>query len=393
MDIIGIFLKNLTGSVWGFKPNMSAPYDYTAQNPVLFTVKPTMSGIYTYTVGIAKNNSESLGSATVNLPINSIGIIQTNLVMTLSAGDGSTTSHLMNYTLILTEVIGGISHTYDVNYDIEVNLQRGKVFTLTGQKIGYVDNTITFTVPLNQNINYGDLGSFISVPLFPTGAISAGNTTVTVHVDDKETYYPLPNVQISMSGVLIPKFTGIEGESVSFILPQNTQFTVTGVKSGYCTVSETKNTSTNDYMYVALYMKYGACLGITPTHTPIPNATPFITIPTPIGGYGQINGTATICNNNLPTNASFIDRYIKNPIACAGITDLISQNLLLAVLIIFICAIIAAKFAGAIGFAIGAVLGAIVAMVLGLIPFWIIIVLVLISIAILSIKIFFSPSG
>ena len=146
-------------------------------------------------------------------------------------------------------------------------------------------------------------------------------------------------------------------------------------------------------MYVALYMKYGACLGVTPTHTPIPNATPFITIPTPIGGYGQINGTATICNNNLPTNASLIDRYIKNPIACAGITDLISQNLLLAVLIIFICAIIAAKFAGAIGFAIGAVLGAIVAMVLGLIPFWIIIVLVLISIAILSIKIFFSPSG
>jgi hypothetical protein len=391
--LIGAY-TNVNATYWKFRTNNSAAWGTpSTASPLSLVVTPATGGEYTYQFAAFDISSISIGTANTNLVIAGGGSAA-GLVMNLFAYDGSTTSHLMNYTLSLTDDNTGFMQDYGyINYDKNVNLGRGNSYTLSATKEGYVSGSKQFICPISLDIVMGDFGAMIGVPLFPTGTISVGNTTVTVHVDDQETYYPIPNVQISMTGFLTPKFTGVSGESVSFILPQNFQFTTIAAKNGYCTVSETKNTSTNSYMYVDLYMKFGACLGVTPTHTPIPNATPVIPIPTPVGGYGQLNGTATVCNNNMPSNASFIDKYIKNPIACAGITDLVSQNLIIAVLIIFICGIIAAKYAGAIGFAIGAVLGAIVAMAVGLIPFWFIIILVLISIAILAIKIFFSNSG
>jgi hypothetical protein len=386
-NIIGIFLYNSSASNWDYKPTINSAYDYSPHDPVLFDVNPTTTGTYTYNVGISKLDSTALGTASTDLIIDNGGMVSTNLIMTLGANDGATTSHLQNYTLTLTESIGGISHVYDVEYDIDVNLQRGKIFSLKGEKIGYVDNTITFTVPVNQNVNNGDFGTFISVPLFPIGTISAGNTTVTVHVDDKETYYPIPNVQITMSGILSPKFTGTDGESASFILPQNTPFTVKASKDGYCAVTQNGNTSTNDYLYVPMYMKFGGCAGVTPTHTPIP------TIPTPtITIIGVTNTTydTGVCYSNwtlAPKNQSII-LQTKNYLACAGFLDSTLQNLVISLILILLIALIGAWKAAGIGFGIGAVIGAVISMAAGLFPVWLIVVMVILVIGVIALKVF-----
>jgi PKD repeat protein len=386
--IIGIFLYNTTTSNWDFKPSLNAPYNFLPNDPTLFEVIPTTTGTYTYSVGVSKLDSSPLGSATTDLLINNGGIVSTNLIMTLGAINGATTSHLQNYTLILTEAIGGISHTYDITYDTSINLQRGKVFTLTGQKIGYIDNTITFTVPFNQAINNGDFGTFINVPLFQY-VIPNGNTSVTVHVDDKDTYMPIPNVQITMTGFLTPKFTGTSGESVSFIIPQNTEYTTSASKDGYCAVSETKNTSTLDYQYVDLYLKYGSCIGVTPTHTPIPT----IPAPTPtILGVTNTTYDTGVCYSNwsLVPKGQSLTLSIKNYLACAGILDSNSQNLVIALFLILIVALIGAWKASGLGFGIGAVIGATISMALGLFPIWLIIVMIILIIGIIAIKVFSS---
>lgn len=389
--LIGVYHYNSSTVNWDFRPNNSVPYDYSPHDPALLMVTPKTNGEYTYQAAIFGTNSIPFGTATGNLLIGAQGGQSSTLTMLLFAQDELTTSHLSNYQLQVTDYTG-FTRYFDVEYDLSLSLQRGGIYTLGGIKEGYQSSAITFTVPVSQSIQMGDFGAMVKIGLFPLDQIpTAGNTTITIHVDDKETYYPMSNVQITMSGITVPKFTGSQGESVFFIKPQNTQFTVTAVKSGYCSVSETKNTSTNTNMYVPLFMKFGACAGVQPTHTPIPNATSIIPTITPIGGYGQLNGTVGVCNTTA-TNLSWI-QTARNYVACGGIDDLLSQNLLIAVLIILLIGSIAASKAHAIGFAIGAVLGAIISMALGLIPFWVIVVLIIVSIAILSLKIVFSKEG
>jgi hypothetical protein len=203
-----------------------------------------------------------------------------------------------------------------------------------------------------------------------------------VRVTDAETYYPVGNVAIALTGsgfTVSPRFTGIEGENVFFILPQNTAYTITATKDGYCTVSESKNTGALTSQFTNIFIKYGQCAGVTPIHTPIPNSTPITTIPTPIGGYGQLNGTATVCNKTYTFNGDYA-AYVKNMLACSGITDLLSQNLALASLIILIFGLIGAKYAKGVGFALGAVIGATMSLALNLIPFWLIAVLVILMV-------------
>jgi hypothetical protein len=393
-NLIGVYRYNSSTSNWDFRINNNVEYDFSSHDPSLLMVTPATTGTYSYQAAIFGANSEAFGTANGQLLIGAQGGQSSVLTMTLSALDQLTTSHLSNYHLLLEDSYG-TSHDYDVVYDTSVSLQRGSVYTLTGSKSGYDTNSITFTVPVDQGVINGDFRTFISVGLYPSGQHpSAGNCSVTVHVDDLETYYPIPNAQVSMSGYNIafaPKFTGTSGESVSFILPQNTGFTVSASKTGYCGSSDTGNTSTQTSIYQPLYLKFGACAGVQPTHTPIPNATPIITIPTPI--YGQQNNlTVGVCNSNTTNQTPWLVG-IRNYVACSGINDLTSQNALIALIIILSIGFIAASKAKAIGFAIGAVLGAIISLMLGLIPLWAIIILVIISIGILTLKIFFTKEG
>jgi hypothetical protein len=136
-----------------------------------------------------------------------------------------------------------------------------------------------------------------------------------------------------------------------------------------------------------LYMKFGSCVGVTPTHTPIPNATAIISTPTMVGGYGQLNGTATVCNRSF-TEISLAG--FKNLLACNGITDLLSQNLAMAMCIMLFAGLILGKVAKGIGVLAGVVAGAVISMAAGLLPFWIIIVLIILAGLIFAVKIFWS---
>jgi hypothetical protein len=186
------------------------------------------------------------------------------------------------------------------------------------------------------------------------------------------------------------KFTGSQGESASFIGAYNHTYVFQASKDGYCGVSGVVNTNTSATKYLDLYLKYGACAGVTPTHTPIPNSTITPTL-TMIGGYGNISGNATRCGV-LPQNATPIDN-IKNAVACLGITDVLGQNLVLALIIMLLIGFIAASKAGAIGFIIGVIIGALIATAMGLLAIWFIVLIVLCAIAVLALKIFVSSGG
>lgn len=385
--LIGVYKYNVSQDDWDFRVDNYQAWNYGGYDPTELQVTPGTAGDYDYQAAVFGPNSASWGTAETGLLIGGGGNLG-SLTMSISAMDGSTMNHLQNYQLTLTDDVTDTTVDYGtIQYDKEVNLPRGATYTATATKTGYETNTKTFVVPIDPNIEAGDFGAIVSVLLFPPGVISVGNTTVTVMVDDAETYYPVGSVQISITGQQ-PKFTGPAGEGVSFILSQNTAYTVNAAKAGYCGASEVFNTSTNTYKYIPLYIKYGSCVGPTPTHTPIPNATPIVTTPTPIGGYGQINGTAAVCGE-LPEDASFID-VLRNNLACNGFKDVLSQNMALAMLIILAAGIILGRVAGGVGVLSGVVAGTVISMAMGFLPFWIIIVVIIIAGLIFAGKVFWS---
>lgn len=385
--LIGVYKYNTTSEEWDFRVNNNVPWDYGGYSPTELAVTPATGGDYDYQVAAFGVNSVPIATAETSLLIGGGGT-SGSLTMSISAMDGSTMNHLQNYYLSLTDEVTDTTVDYGlISYEKSVNLPRGATFTASASKSGYENNTKTFVVPTDLNIQAGDFGAVVAVLLFPPGTTSAGNTTVTVMVDDAETYYPVGNVQISITGQT-PKFTGPAGEGVSFILLQNTAYTVNAAKAGYCGSSESFNTSTNTYKYIPLYIKYGSCVGPTPTHTPIPNATPIVTTPTPIGGYGQINGTAAVCGE-LPEDASYID-ILRNNLACNGFKDVLSQNMALSMLIILAAGIILGRVAGGVGVLSGVISGAVISMAMGFLPFWIIIVLIIVAGLIFAGKIFWS---
>jgi hypothetical protein len=390
--LIGVYNYNLTSTYWNFRPNNSAIWDVTTAtyNPTEMHTTPTTSGTHTYQMATFGVNQISYGVAVCDVLVAG-GASQGSLTMKINANDAQTTNHLQNYQLTLTNDLDGVPHVYTVAYDLDINLLRGQSYTLDAVKSGYEDATASFIVPIDMNVNQGDVGAIYTIPMFPSGYISAGNCTVTVNVKDIETYYPLANVVISLTGQA-QKTTGTGGESASFIVPQNTAFIVAANKEGYCGVSESKNTSTLTYMYVPLYIKFGACSGVTPTHTPIggtPTPTPTIT---PIGGYGVQNGTAAVCRNPMPANSTYID-VLKNQMACNGITDLTGQNLALAMLIMLFAGMILGKVAKGIGVLAGVIAGAVISMVMGFLPFWIIIVLIVLAGLVFAGKVFWSTGA
>jgi hypothetical protein len=376
-ELIGVYRYNASRVDWDFRVNNSALWNYSSHDPRVLLVKPSVVAQYEYTVATFSNTSVAWGTAIASVNVAGAGT-QGSLTMLIQANDGQTSNHLSNWNMDISDDLTNTHHIYTVGYDRSLSLARGQSYTIIATKENYQTATDTFTVPIDLNIQPGDFGAIETIPMFLIGSTSAGNCTVTVRVNDAETYYPLGNVVIGLTGQT-QKMTGTDGESASFTVPQNTLFTVSASKTGYCTVTETKNTSANTYLYVPIFLKYGSCSGgVIPSHTPIPNSTPTLPTITPIGGYGQINGTAAVCNH-LPVNATLLDQ-VRNQMACNGLKDLLAQNLAMATLIILLCGMIAASKAKAVGFAIGSVIGATMAMALGLIPFWLVAILIILSV-------------
>lgn len=389
---IGMF-ENVNATYWKFRSSYSSAWGVpSTASPLTMTNVPDTTGTYTYAfIGyetIAGGSGAIATAGTDDVTVNG-GSGAGSLIMNLFAYDGSNTNHLSNYQMNITDDNSGVvSELGNVSYEIARSLPRGSSYTLRASKENYEYGSKTFIVPISPDIENGDFGTYIGVPLFPEGTLSAGNTTVTVHVDDIETYYPLGNVQVVMSYDGSTKYTGSSGESVYWIIPQNTPYTVKAIKSGYCSVTESKNTGTNDYQYVPLFMKYGACQGATPT--PTPTITPTVTV-TPIGGWGNTTGGAIVCNQ-LPEDATFVD-ILKNSLACNGLKDAQSQSLGIACIIILLCAIVLGRIAKGIGVLSGVVAGTVLSTVAGFIPFWVIIVVIIIAGLVFAGKVFWSNGG
>lgn len=388
---IGMF-ENVNATYWKFRSSYTSSWETpSTASPLTMTHTPDTTGTYTYGfIGyttLAGGTGAIAQAGTDDVTVSG-GSGAGSLIMNLFAYDGSNTNHLSNYQMNITDDNSGVvSELGNVSYEISRSLPRGSSFTLRASKENYETGTQTFIVPISPDIENGDFGTYIGVPLFPTGILSAGNTTVTVHVDDIETYYPLSNVQIIMSYDGSTKYTGSSGESVYWIIPQNTAYTVKAIKNGYCTITESKNTGTNTYQYVPLFMKYGACSGTTPT--PTPTITPSVTI-TPI--WNGTPQTGVIVCNQLPDDATFVD-ILKNSLACNGLKDAQSQSLGIACLIILLCAIVLGRIAKGIGVLSGVVAGTVLSTVAGFLPFWIIIVVIIIAGLIFAGKVFWSNGG
>lgn len=393
---IGVYKYNATGDNYDFRPTSSSAWQIGFTNPLTLTNKPPVNGVNTYYTGLYTPTSSTIGSATTSVNVGG-GQSTGNLVMNLYAYDKATTSQLSNYNLNITNTLTGeFEELGAIIYNSNKALPRGMQYTLKCNKSDYIDAEQSFTVPTDMNINQGSVGALVGCGMFPvgSGAGGAGNTSVAIHISDPETYYPINSVLITItaSGLSIsPKYTGDNGESALFIIPYNTAYSIKATKDGYCSVSESKNTGTLNYQYVPLYMKSGSCALVTPTPTSSVTPTPYGWTPTPtitaIGGWGaNVTGAPATCGILAP-GASYVD-IIINTLACNGFTTKESQNLGLSALIIILLTIILGKVGKGIGILAGAILGVLISTLMGMLPIWIIIVLVIIAGLIFAINLF-----
>lgn len=391
-NMIGIF-ENVNATYWKFRPNNSASWNTpTTTSPLTLVNIPNANGLITYAFNAYDTNGAIATAGTDDVLVGG-GAGSGALTISSSAYDVSNGDHLSNFQLNITDDASGVVTEFgNVSYEQEITLPRGNSYTLRASKEGYISDGVTsgikqFIVPTSLNIQKGDFGAIFNVPMFSEGSVTLGNTTVSVRVYDIETYYPLPNVQLTNSYLPTDIKYTTDATAISWVLPQNTGYTITAFKSGYCTVKESKNTSTNSYQYVSINMKFGSCAGATATPTPTPTVTPTAT---PIGGWGNVTGGATVCGV-MPEDATIID-ILKNSMACNGLEDTQSQNLGMSMLIILFAAIILGRIAKGVGVLAGAIVGTVISTVAGFLPFWIIIVVIIMAGLVFAGKVFWSNS-
>lgn len=396
---IGTFKYNATSGYYDKRAGSTGAFIPTALDGRTLSVTPSAAGNHKYRVYVsnftAGNVATGIGTDSVDIMVGGAGQYG-SLTMTLYAFNGATTVRLSNYNLNLTEdITGTVTELGTVGYDTKKSLARGSSYTLKGNKTGLMDGTYTFTVPTDPGTIEDSFASYVGVPLYPAGAVLAGNTTLTVRATDAGNYMPIPNVELQESDAnsswsTITKYTGASGQSTTFTIPHNIDYQVTGIKTGYCSVSETGNTGTQQYIYIDLVMKSGSCIApnVSPSVTPTTTVQPGTTL---IPGYGG-NVTpypASVCNV-MPANPTFVD-IVMNGLACNGFKDSASQNLALAFLIIIVSTLILGKVAGGIGILGGAIIGMLITIVMGLLPFWIVVVLIIIAGLIIASKLI--PGG
>jgi hypothetical protein len=393
-QMIGIY-ENVNATYWKFRPNNSVTWQTaTTASPLTMTHTPISNGLITYAFNAYDTSGNAISTAGTDDVLVGGGAGSGALTIKIGAFDATTNSQLMNYVLNVTDEASGSTVEYgSITYDQEITLPRGNGYVARVTKTGYQTSTVIgesgtllFIVPTNLNIQKGDFGAYFRVPLFPDGSVIAGNTTVSSRVYDLETYYPLSGVQVVNSYAPTDiKYTGTDAESVSWVIPQNTAYSLTASKTGYCSVTEARNTGTNAYQWIPLYLKYGSCAGATATPTPTPTITPTAT---PVGGWGNVTGGASVCGD-MPANATIID-ILKNSMACNGLEDTQSQNLGMSMLIILFAAIILGRIAKGVGVLAGAIIGTVISTVAGFLPFWIIIVVIIMAGLVFAGKVFWS---
>jgi len=238
----------------------------------------------------------------------------------------------------------------------------------SGSKI-YIEGSATNYAPSGVNWEvYKD--DYVTIKLYPIGT---GSTNVSESLVLVKTYEDKDGSIRELSGVQVSLSDGQSAVTVngatSFTVANTSMLTITGSMSGYA--SATKTVYVNAAITpISLYLISSSSTNIP---TPFPTQT-IAPIPTP-----TLAGNLTVCKDasQMPKNSTPID-IMKNNIACWGVTDLESQNLTFAAGIILICALILGKIGKGTGAAIGGLIGFILSFAAHFIPFYLVVLALII---------------
>lgn len=187
-------------------------------------------------------------------------------------------------------------------------------------------------------------------------------------------------VSITLSNLTVKSdYTNTAG-SVSFIVNNNSVITSTAEKTGYPKTSSVNTVTGGNYLVVLRLLTT-----TIPTPPPITTVPVITAIPTLIGGQIR-NLTPAVCG--APTSGMNIVQIFKQNIACWGVEDRISQDLVFAAIIIAFFAFVLSKWGKGLGALIGASIGFILSLAAGLIPVWVFFALVIIAGLIFGLKLY-----
>jgi hypothetical protein len=265
-------------------------------------------------------------------------------------------------------------------YDIENTSWTNYTYDTDGK--GYIDALASHTLDIYGSDPSGVFGTdaYLNQPVGSDGKTFSlllcpsfldpgeGNTNLVLSTYDAATNYILQSVTVQAqlpTGSIEGGNTGLSG-SYTFVVPNNTNIVLTGVKTGYITTALTVNSGSGQLKLVKMYLgRYEPTTQI-PTQTPFPSPT-ITPYPTQ-----TLQGNLTTCKANMPLGSTVTDIMFNN-IACWGITDLEGQNLTFAALIILICALILGKIGKGDGAIIGGIIGFIISFARHLIPFYLLV--------------------
>ena len=240
----------------------------------------------------------------------------------------------------------------------------------------YYTSTKNYTVTNTPN-------NTIQIVMYRGITTPAGNVTLRVNVMDTQGGY-LNNAKVTVLNDdsyfdSQSQYTNYAGIATFLVLP-TTDYAISVSKSGYLSAGKLENSgadgTTKDTTIVL-------SVGANPTATPTPQPTATGQY---IGNIGGSNLTPVTCQAQLPKGATILDS-VRNNIACAGIQSGQNQGIAIAILIIFVLAIIGGKYGKGIGVVMGMGAGYVISLAMNLIPLWTFIALLVIAGIIFSAKI------
>lgn len=260
---------------------------------------------------------------------------------------------------------------YVVNYGDRLNLY--------ATKTGYISNSLL-------NVMGGDRD--FSIMLYPEETSPFPNTTMVQVLVTDANYAPIDGATINIKqldpGSSPATYTYYDGYTnaagfSNYIVVDGSTVKTTASKSGYLAATTTEYISGASYtVRLKLLSPYIVPTAVPPTILP----TPIVTITNAIN-MQPINQTVTTCNAS--SDGTMIGEMKKN-IACMGFKDYISQSLALASLIVIVFMLVGGRYGKGLGTALGAIVGFVLGVALGLIPFWVFIALIILSVGAIAFK-------
>lgn len=343
---------------------------FSLQTPGNYTISVLMQsnilGALTYTSNQFSVSSSASNIVYVNFQINDVRSGGTISNGGLGIYDINN-AHWTNYTLATGSVLLPVYANYWYIYQGSANNYNPS----SAITISFVSNQ---TVPIN---------------LIPSSLnISTGNTTLSVTVEDGQTYQNLAGATVSVSSstnsyssTLVTSASGV----AFFTVPNNTIYTVNTLLSGYSSASTVVSVGSN----TALVLQYLNPLNVKPTNV--------ITVPTTISApsiglaNSSPNSSGANGNGQCVTNpAGGLLGVIYNFFACEGISTQAGEYIACAFAMALLGLYVGGRYGGGLGAVIGAATAYTFDLLIGWLPLWTLIAFLCICAVIMSAKIFLS---